>query len=161
MTDVITSDYIVQLNEQLRDLISRYMGPKTDKEKIPIVRDELVHCTDCLLIITAIFKAMETCNPGFVFVTIQSLLWGMPRNLFWKQHSEALSPLVNSGFNSYLTYIRLNADKYKTPEKEALAEQERRAWLHIFPAALGCMWGPERMMNDSPAMLQELYKIIK
>jgi hypothetical protein len=156
----INSAYILQLNEQLRDLITRYAGPKNEKENIPVVKDELSHCIDCLLVLTAIFKALETCHPGYVFVALQSLLWGMPRNMFWKQHSEALSPLVNSGFNSYLTSIKLKMDQYKTPEKEALAEQERRAWIHIYPAAVGCMWGPERMMDNSSAMLQELYRIL-
>ena len=156
----ITPQSITQLNEQLRELIVRYAGPKDKKDETPIVQHELIHCVDSMLTVAAIFKSLETCHPGFVFVAIQSLLWGLPRNLFWKQHSETLLPLINSGFNSYLTYLRLKGDMHVTPEKTELAEQQRRVWISIFPACVGCMWGGQRMLDESPAMLQELYRIL-
>ena len=124
------------------------------------LKSEALHGIECVVSIACIFKAMDTAFKPLVIQAITDLVFGLEKNLFWKQYSPTLIPVVQMGVNGYMTYMRLELDQEKTPQKRVLAEQQRRLWLQIFPSAVGCMYGPPRMLANSHAILQEVEVLI-
>ena len=155
---------LLTYTNKIREIASRYLlpDPKSNKEDygVKALYAEGIQGVECLVTLACVFRAAQKCEPPFVIQSFVSLLWNLDRNTFWKQHNSNLAPLVQSGFNSFMTYLRLEADAHKTPEKDMLAQRCKYAWLDIFPAAIGCMWGAPKMIDNGHIILQDLLAVV-
>lgn len=146
---------------KIREIASRYLIPeKGSKNDIPVMRSEGMYGVECLVSLSCIFRAIDTCQKAYVLQAFSDLMWGLGRNQFWKQYEGEILPIVRMAFNDYMTYGRLLADQHKTSEKDLIADRCKHSWLGIFPTAIGCMYGHPRMMECSHAILQELNQVL-
>lgn len=158
----MNNDEALRFLGNIRDIASRYLVPvKEDTGNSQMaLKTEAAHGVECLVALSAIFKAAQTGYLPFVVQGFTSLIFGLDRNQFWSQYNGTLMPVIQMGFNGFVTHLRLEVDQHKTPEKELLSQQQKKLWLQIFPTAVGCMYGHPKMLENSHALLQELERVV-
>lgn len=153
-------DNLEKFPDQIREICTRYFAPRSNDEASPLVKLEASHTIECMVAVVCMFKSLDTCNFSLVCNSFINLLWGLERNQFWKKYAGELLPIIKSGFASYVTAVKLMQQPNPSDEVKLLILRYGRAWMQVLPAAIGCLYNHNRMLEDSNALLIELDKAV-